>query len=85
MRLCLAFWKRSPITVRLAAWLMVLRSAQWLGADDQVVLMVSCGFAPFVSQYRALSRSGVVVVREWPLVDVAVTFPGVGAGLTAMV
>jgi hypothetical protein len=28
MRLCLAFWKRSPITVRLAAWLMVLRSAQ---------------------------------------------------------
>ena len=50
MRLCLAFWKRSPITVRLAALLMVERRDQWPGPEDQVVVMVAAGLAPLASQ-----------------------------------
>ena len=50
MRLCLAFWKRSPITVRLAALLMVERSDQWPGPEDQVVTMIAAGSALLLSQ-----------------------------------
>jgi len=47
MRLCLAFWKRSPITVRLAALLMVERRDQWPGPEDQVVVMVAVSARAF--------------------------------------
>jgi hypothetical protein len=49
-RLCLAFWKRSPITVRLTALLMVERSDQWPGPEDQVVTMIAAGSALLLSQ-----------------------------------
>src|SRR5262249_46669178 len=50
IRLHSTLLKRSPMTVRLAAWRMVLRSAQWPGPDDQVVVIVAAGSAPWLSQ-----------------------------------
>jgi hypothetical protein len=54
------------LTVSLAAWSMVLRSAQWPGPLDQMVTMLAVEGAPSCSQYLAPLNSGVLVVSEWP-------------------
>jgi hypothetical protein len=70
--------------VSLAAAPRVERMDQWLEPEDHIVTMEAAVFAPFLSQYRAPSRSGVVVRKVWPSVEAAVTWPLV-AGAMLMV
>ena len=85
IRLYSTLLKRSPITTRDAAAPTVERKAHALLPLDHTVTMVAAGSAPWASQCRAPSSSGIEVVRVWPSLDVAVTLPAVGLGATAMV
>jgi hypothetical protein len=57
---------------------IVLRSDQWPGPLDHTVTMAAVEGAPSCCQCLAPLNSGVLVVSEWPSLDVAVTLPGVG-------
>jgi hypothetical protein len=47
--------------------------------------MAALDGAPRDCQYLALLNSGVLVVSEWPSLDVAVTLPGALLGSTLIV
>jgi hypothetical protein len=62
-----AFSKRPSLTVRLAAWPMVERSAQWPGPLDHTVTMVALEGAP-----SGLPIAGTVEERRGGCAGVAV-------------
>jgi hypothetical protein len=75
-----ALSKRPSLTVSLAALPIVERSDQWPGPLDHTVTMLAVEGALSCCQYLAPLNSRVLVVSEWPSLEVAVTLPGVRLG-----
>src|SRR5262249_47233266 len=76
--------KWSPFTVSLLAWPMVERSAQCPGPDDQMVVMLAAGAAPWSRQKRGPSRGDIEGVGLGASVEVGGTLAGVLLGARLM-